>query len=106
MKISTEFNEWFNYFESDDVELVYQMFITVRDVISHAPFEVKTDGKKITLSCSINSEIRLLIASDKARKYFLLELNKWAGDIELKYELAHLNTGIEQKKDKKFKEMK
>ena len=90
MKTTTDFNEWFNYFDTEDVELLYQMYMSIRDKHSYEPFHVEDDGMKIFLSCATQSDIQLLIASEQARKCFVTQLNAWAGyDIELKYEMLH-----------------
>ena len=90
MKTTNIFPEWFKYFDAEDLELIHQMYMAIRDGNSYEPFHVEVDGEKIFISCSTNSEIRLLIASVKARNCFFAQLREWAGyDIELKYEMNH-----------------
>lgn len=90
MRTTTEFDEWLRYFDPKDIPLLYHMHLAIRDGNSHEPFRVEVEGEKMIISCSMNDEIRLLIATDKARKCFLAHLNEFGGgDIELKYGLEH-----------------
>ena len=90
MGTTTDFYEWLRYFDPEDIPILYHMLIAVREGNSCDPFRVEVDGEKMIVSCSTNNEIRLFIASEKAKRCFLAELNEFAGgDIELKYALEH-----------------
>lgn len=90
MRMTSSFEEWFEFFDPEDTNTLYQMFIAIRDGNSHEPFRVEVEGEKMIISCSMNDEIRLLIATGKARRCFLAHLNEFGGgDIELKYGLEH-----------------
>lgn len=89
MKTTTEFEEWFGYFDPTEIEMLYHMYMAVKDGKSYEPFCVEVEGEKMIISCSTNKEIRLLIASNKAKGCFLDQLNKQCGgDVEFKYELT------------------
>ena len=88
MRTTIEFDEWLRYFDPQDTPILYHMLLAIRDGNSYEPFCVEVDGEKMIISCSMTDEIRLLIASDKARRCFVARLNEFGGgDIELKYGL-------------------
>ena len=81
---TSEFGEWLDNFDSDDIEELIALYHTVENKCSEGGFKIQeTENGGWVVSYPGNPE-ELFIAHEAARKAFLATLRDKFGDVEFK----------------------
>lgn len=81
---TSEFGEWLDNFDSDDIEELIALYHTVENKCSEGGFKIQeTENGGWIVSFPGNSE-ELFIANEEARKAFLAIFRDKYGDVEFK----------------------
>lgn len=96
MATITDFKEWLQGVDLDDYNDVYDLYCAVNSVADIGMFEClkKESDNSMYFVKSTTTDDVLLLASDKARNYFIDHLNTtFAGDLDIEgwYNFKHEN---------------
>jgi len=80
MATTTEFEEWLENIEDDDIEIINNLYESVEFVTQMGEFTCTENNGKLFIQTDDN-ELTLMLASDKAVKTFLKKLDDdYGGD--------------------------